>query len=95
MTLKVLDPPQARFDELELVKPAKSPLSISATFTPLAARAAADTEPLIPPRESARRKYRRQVGRRYCFLGSWLLISLRLLISLKAAHIAQGCSCSS
>jgi hypothetical protein len=34
---------------LELVKPAKSPLSIKATFAPFAASAAADTAPLMPP----------------------------------------------
>src|ERR1700679_2661408 len=44
-----LIPPQARLDEFMLVRPAKSPRSISATCAPLPARAAALTAPLIPP----------------------------------------------
>src|SRR5579863_411443 len=44
-----LIPPQARFDVCWLVKDAKSPLSITATLAPRAARDAAETAPLIPP----------------------------------------------
>src|ERR1700677_2331793 len=44
-----LIPPQARLDEFMLVRPAKSPRSISATCAPLPARAAALTAPLMPP----------------------------------------------
>ena len=41
-------PPQAKFDECELVYPAKSPLSITATDRPFFDNAAALTAPLIP-----------------------------------------------
>jgi hypothetical protein len=44
-----LMPPQARFEDWLLVKPAKSLRSISATRAPAEASAAADTAPLIPP----------------------------------------------
>src|SRR5205814_780548 len=46
---RYLIPPQARFDDCCEVTEAKSPLSISATFAPLAASAAAETAPLMPP----------------------------------------------
>ena len=42
-------PPQARLDDSWLVKLAKSPRSINATFAPLPDKAAAETAPLIPP----------------------------------------------
>ncbi len=44
-----LMPPQARFDDSWLVSDAKSPLSMSATLAPRAARHAAVTAPLMPP----------------------------------------------
>ncbi len=44
-----LMPPQARLLDAWLVKPAKSPRSMSATFAPLAERDAAETAPLMPP----------------------------------------------
>ena len=46
---RYLMPPHARCDECELTPTAKSDFSTSPTFTPLPARAAADTAPFMPP----------------------------------------------
>src|SRR6266850_4110165 len=46
---RYLMPPHARFDDCCEVSEAKSPQSISATRTPRAANAAAETAPLMPP----------------------------------------------
>src|SRR5882672_3965138 len=51
-------PPQARFDDCCDVTDAKSPRSISATFAPRAASAAAETAPLMPPPSTSTSKRR-------------------------------------
>src|SRR5882724_6338337 len=51
-------PPQARFDDCCEVTDAKSPRSISATFAPRVASAAAETAPLMPPPSTSTSKRR-------------------------------------
>src|SRR5438552_3211843 len=94
-------PPQARFDDCCEVTEAKSPRSISATFAPRAASAAAETAPLIPPprtRTSNRcsasrrmlvsRNLRYGIGRRYT--GGMLLAAACALLTAAEIEKVQG-----
>src|SRR5712692_5885865 len=98
---RYLMPPQARLDDCCEVTEPKSPRSISATFAPRAASAAADTAPLMPPprtstsnrcsasrRMLVSRSLRYGMGRRYT--GGMLAAAACALLSAAEIQRVQG-----